>query len=616
MTIRISAFPFVFMALVGVFFLLFFQQGHSQELIQLQDLSSFKNPPASWKIVGDVTADLEKDNKLNIKEGRGVLVNLPAKKTKGADLYTAFEHGDIDIELEFMMAKGSNSGIYLQGMYEVQLLDSWGDTEVSPAANGGIYQRWDESRPEGQKGYEGYSPRQNVSRAPGLWQRLKISFQAPRFNDQGKKIENAKILHVILNGVLIHENVELFGPTRGAFREKETAKGPLRFQGDHGAVAFQNIAITNYGKARPVLTNLSYHIYEGKHEKEPFYDSLPPEAEGTSVILTSDLSPRPQRFLIRYSGVLDVKEAGEYNFNLTTKGGSGMLNINNEEVIPLGSSDEGSRKGKVTLPAGELPFVLLYSKFVDWYAPALGLTLRGPGVRDYLISEAEELKQAEAVDPILVNPRETPILRSFMDMPDGPRLAYAISVGSPQTVHYTYDLSHGALVQVWRGNFLDATPMWHDRGDGSSRPQGSVLHLMTKPELTVAHLSTDRSDWVPDTAKSSYVARGYRLITDNHPVFLSSQYGSPVEDNIEVMPNGRGLKRTITVSNPKENLYVRVAKGSTIEETDKGLYLIDNKAYYLKIDETAGGKPVIRKNKADQELVVPVKGPVTYSILF
>lgn len=86
-----------------------------------------------------------------------------------------------------MMAPGSNSGLYLQGQYEIQLLDSWAKTEVKAGDNGGIYERWDESKPDGQKGYQGYAPRQNASKAPGVWQTLKIQFKAPRFNATGEK---------------------------------------------------------------------------------------------------------------------------------------------------------------------------------------------------------------------------------------------------------------------------------------------------------------------------------------------------------------------------------------------------------------------------------------------
>ena len=162
-----------------VFFGLFFKiTGFAQVSIPLTDLSFFKQASASWQVAGDVKADLNTANILQPSAGTGVLLNTPGSKTPGADLYSNMEHGDADLELDYMMAKGSNSGIYLQGRYEVQLLDSWGVVNAKAGDNGGVYERWDESRPQGKKGYEGYAPRQNVSRAPGLWQHLKTSFQA------------------------------------------------------------------------------------------------------------------------------------------------------------------------------------------------------------------------------------------------------------------------------------------------------------------------------------------------------------------------------------------------------------------------------------------------------
>lgn len=214
----------------------------------------------------------------------------------------------------------------------------------------------------------------------------------------------------------------------------------------------------SYDKPRPELTDLTYSVYGGRFEKEPAYDSLPPEAEGSSVILTSDLSPKSRQFLIRYQGTLHVKEAGEYTFKLGVPGGGGVLRINKKEVIP---QKEWNGEDTVTLPAGKMPFELLYSKFVDWVEPGLGLNVAGPGIREYLISD-ENVGQGDPVDPILVDAQEKPILRSFIDLPDGPRVTHAVSVSSQQQVHYTYDMDHGALVQVWRGGFLDTTPMWHN----------------------------------------------------------------------------------------------------------------------------------------------------------
>lgn len=585
------------------------------QTISLQDLSSFDNPSASWSIEGDVHADLKKDNVLKTTSGTGVLVNLPTKKRNGVDLLTHWEHGDIDLSLEFMMSKNGNSGLYLQGMYELQLMDSWGESVATSASNGGIYERWDEQRPEGQKGYQGYAPRQSVGRAPGLWQRLEVSFKAPRFDENGNKTENAKIIKAQLNGVTIHEDVELFGPTRGAMHQSEVAKGPLRFQGDHGAVAFRNIKVTHYDKERPVLKDIVYRIYDGKFDSEPSYDSLPPEAAGSLTTLTANIKSRPLKFLVRYDGVLEIKEPGQYDFSLYTNGGTGLLKIGDKVVI--GQEGRSNRRsGKVDLDNGEFPFVLVYSKFNDWAAPALGLHVSGPGIRTHLISDIEELQQNSAPDPILVNAENTPVLRSFMDLPGGHRVTHAISIGSSHGLHYTYDLDHGALVQMWRGRFLNATPMWHDRGDGSSRPEGSVQHFTKKPQLFLAKLANESAAWLNDTTGSSFKPKGYRLDNDNNPIFMYQQYGVSIEDGLHVIENGKGLQRSIQVSNPSDGLYIRLAEGHDIVEMERDFYTVNDNQYYLRLDKTSGAKPIIRTVDGRKELIVPVKGTITYSILF
>ena len=152
----------------------------AQKKIDLSDLKEFNNAGGNWHIAGDVKADFNKSHDMTFSPGVGILVNLP-NPTDRKDLFTNLKHGDIDLELDCMMAKGSNSGIYLQGRYEIQLLDSWGVLNPSSADIGGIYERYDNSRPEGQRNIEGHAPRQNASKAPGLWQHLKISFQAPKF---------------------------------------------------------------------------------------------------------------------------------------------------------------------------------------------------------------------------------------------------------------------------------------------------------------------------------------------------------------------------------------------------------------------------------------------------
>ena len=208
------------------------------EEIQLNDLSEFNLVSKNWKIAGGVNVDRTKRRTFDSKKGTGVLFNSPKKNKKG-HLFTAFEHGDMELELDVMMPVGSNSGLYFQGRYEVQLLDSWGVEEPQHSDIGGIYQRWDDSRVE--KGYEGIAPIINASKAPGLWQHFKIVFQAPKFDASGNKIQNALFKEVRLNGALLHKDQEVTGPTRSSAFNDEKALGTLMIQGDHGAVAFRNV---------------------------------------------------------------------------------------------------------------------------------------------------------------------------------------------------------------------------------------------------------------------------------------------------------------------------------------------------------------------------------------
>jgi len=593
---------------IACFCLLGSQQVRAQNAVSLHDLSFFDSPSSNWKIAAGAQADLVQDEVLTVKDGTGILVNLPGKK--GAkDLFTKTVYGDADLELDYMMAKGSNSGIYLQGRYEIQLLDSWGTVNPKSGDNGGIYERWDDSKPDGQQGYDGHAPRQNASRAPGLWQHIKISFQAPRFDGKGQKISNAKVLYIWLNGVLIQDNVELSGPTRGAFDKGETATGPLRLQGDHGAVAFRNISIISYDKPQPTLSNLKYWVYKGGDIAGDAYKKLKPESEGTSPVLSSNQSKLNNDFLMRYTGNIQVKEAGEYAFKLNVPGGKGIFRINGTDVVAL---TENGGKGKIQLQAGDHPFELFYSKTVDWAKPALGLTVAGPGVRECLLSDAN-VSNNDPVDPIIINAASSPIVRSFSDLPGGIRVTHGVNVGSTGLLNYTYDLDKGMIVAVWRGVFLDATPMWHDRGDGSSRPAGSVQYL-GKPVPAIEKLHDANAAWVLDTVGTSYKPKGYVLNADDVPAFKYLIYGVPVNDASTLMDKGQGIHREIMLANAVDGLFYHLASGN-IETLGNGLYAIDDQSYYIRIDDASGAKALVRDAGGKQELIIPIQKKLTYSII-
>jgi hypothetical protein len=211
------------------------------ELFNGRDMSGWTaRAEHQWRVVGGVRLNPEDPRRFLLEPGSGVAINGDEGRT--LDIRTEREHGSCELHVEYCVPQRSNSGVYLQGQYEIQVLDSYGtpDSELKPSANGGLYYRWvTETRSE----YEGKPPSTNASRPPGEWQTLDVTFHAPRFDASGKKTANARFERVVLNGTVIHENVECSGPTRGAWNDQDIPRGPLRLQGDHGPVAYRNIRI-------------------------------------------------------------------------------------------------------------------------------------------------------------------------------------------------------------------------------------------------------------------------------------------------------------------------------------------------------------------------------------
>jgi hypothetical protein len=142
----------------------------------------------------------------------GVLDNT----ARGIDIITEAEFGDFDLHIEYNMPKDSNSGIYLRGRYEIQLLDSVGKTYSYPAENGAIYAQ---KRPDVE-----------ATKPAGEWQTFDITLKGMNVT-------------VVLNGVKIHDNAAIKGPTGGQLFNDDGPKGPLMLQGDHGPIRFRNIRV-------------------------------------------------------------------------------------------------------------------------------------------------------------------------------------------------------------------------------------------------------------------------------------------------------------------------------------------------------------------------------------
>jgi hypothetical protein len=160
--------------------------------------------------------------------------------SRGGDILTRDNFRDFRLHVEFNVpsmpeARGQargNSGVYLHGRYEVQLLDSYGPAVEPPGRPLG--------RDECGAIYGQAAPRVNATLPPGVWQTYDIWFRAPRVGKNGAVTEKPRIT-VIQNGVKIHDNVAVEGATRASLGDPPAVQGPVLLQ-DHGnPVRYRNI---------------------------------------------------------------------------------------------------------------------------------------------------------------------------------------------------------------------------------------------------------------------------------------------------------------------------------------------------------------------------------------
>jgi hypothetical protein len=181
----------------------------------LSQWSDTKGGPAKWKV---------ENGYMEIVKGSG-------------DIRTKTGFGDVQLHIEWAVPtpeqdKGQdqgNSGVYLMGLYEVQVLDSYQNLTYADGQAAAIY---------GQ-----YPPLVNACRPPGEWQSYDIIFRRPRFDNNGKLLQPVRIT-VLHNGILVQDNVALWGPTNWLEYDPYKAhldKLPMSLQ-DHGSpVRFRNI---------------------------------------------------------------------------------------------------------------------------------------------------------------------------------------------------------------------------------------------------------------------------------------------------------------------------------------------------------------------------------------
>ncbi|MBD2699729.1 hypothetical protein IC229_03710 [Spirosoma sp. BT702] len=532
--------------------------------------------PTGWELAGSIspTADAKS---LRPKAGNTILVgtNEPLTLAKPTD----------DFRMRFDLMMTSNAGVML-------------------------------SLPGGQPISLDHSldlPR--LLKAPGLWQTVEMWYKTG-----GPK--GAPMLEkLILNGITVREAQILTGKNNGL----------VTLMATNGSIAIRNLGyrIMSPRNVAKWSSPLNYTIVEGGYILDPQEAARKKVLkQDTTSMLNYEVSyGQPRQYSIFFTGKLNVLEAGTYQLELD-HGGAAALWVDGKELIPVNHLELGmTARGTTTISAGTHDIRVYFSR--SWFRPGLGLFISLADTRPQPLHAPASLPEPDAVALVSVNPDYSSLqdkiqrIRSFVQLPgEKMKRTHSLSVGSPTGIHYTLDLNQMALVQVWKGDFANVTEMWYERGEPQLlSPLGTVVR---PPAQTPLMLLQDEAAAWPDSVDDKLVQyKGQTVDKQGLPTIQYQLGGLTVNDAIQTSkddPAGSTLTRTLIFSGSATGTpYCRIAAGTSVEEVAKGLYAINDRSYYVRIDPKA--KVKMRQSNGKQEVLLPIDmkngpGSVQYSIIF
>ena len=600
------------------------------DILLLNDFSEFSEEVEGWRIAGDAWG-LWDSTDLKHEPGKGVLMSFPAPD-KASRVATNWVHGDLILELEYLIPKGSESGIFLQGRYEVKIADSWSVERPGTGDAAGISPRIDATRPAGRQEVEGHAPRANAAKAPGLWQHLRIVFEAPRFDGQGRKTSDARIVEVVHNGVTVQESVRLGGPTQGALFTDEGPAGPLVLAGV-GAVAFRDVRYRHYEPVEPVtLSDVHYTLYHGEFSSLSEMTAAEPSFRGAAFGYVWDLFGRTaDRIGVVWDGTIHIPRTGAYSFAMRFNwideipyeedavAGQGQFMIGDQIVIDHTGSDS-TASGRIVLSEGEYPVEFSYFKNRRLWRPIVFFRVEGPGMPAQYLNAHRTLPEPETSYPAVPVEavREPYVLRSFAEY-DSAAKTNVVSVGNPERIHYALDLDAGSLLAAWRGSFADVGSMWTGRGElQRAVPLGQTIYISDRS--SVALLESADSAWPSTSDGNGFRFEGYSLDGDGRPAFRYAYDDITLTETFEPDAEGRWLTRRLTFDGEsgQGDLWVRAAGGESVRERSPGIWDVDGQ-FFVRLP--ADGDVRLRHGNGLDELLVPVRftgdeAMIAYSIIW
>lgn len=459
---------------------------------------------SGWEQAGSAQLSQDKRQFL-ISEGTGVLVNQGTTENNAqpSSLVTVNEYQDVLVSMDFNLTESTQSGLYLHGRYRINISNIFGLEQWWPGWMGGLHPRWDEDREW--KSYDGVAATANPSKAPGEWQRLEIAFKAPRFDENGYKVEYAQLVEVKFNGVTIHQNQIATGPSRYAGVNNEAAKGPIVILGGNGKLAIRNLEISaqDYSLVAAVKdVPEDQKVPMGPETGKPMYNLV---AIGKALFTAKG-----------------CKECHEINPAANSvKTGPKLYGVFRPEPIKLKVYDSSEKHAATLLGDKEYfakslrqPMVHLAMRTLDDGSekkflpimPAFNQDALTDGDLDALLAYVESLNPEpnKGLEVIwLEHPEKPYVLAEDLTselVGQVPRIARVnisdvtsgrvYHVGQPNKMNYSFDPRTLAIEMAWSGRFLSLKNEKQGRADAPSEPgklariwQPSVLSHLFQPIL-------------------------------------------------------------------------------------------------------------------------------------
>jgi hypothetical protein len=503
------------------------------------------------------------------KAGTGVLVY-----SGGTPLTMTTQAGDFAMRFDVLLTNGTDAMLTLPSGDKVDLNQS---RDVAP-----------------------------LLKSPGLWQTIYLAYRA------GTAKAAPMVDRLIINNITIKEGQILAG--------KATGK-PVQLMAQSGSVAIRNVGVRALANRNVASWTgpLTYKLYKVSTETREGIAGLTPVKTDTVGRISYNVAyGQSGPFAMLFDGKLNVPAAGDYQFDLHMGGISGLW-IDGRSVIAMKRHDLGDPETRrVPLTAGTHDVEVLFAR--SWPRPGLGLFISQPDTRPQALHADGSLPEFAPVGQVLITADAKPtLIRSFLQMPgEVTKRTHSLSVGSRTGMHYSVDLNQMALLMAWKGDFIDATDMWYERGEPQLiHPRGTTIY--PAPRTALAVLPSLTTAWPDSVGDNVLQYKGISLDKDGSPSIDYAMNSTTIRDQIR--PTNTAFSRTLTLSGtaPTGQLYCRLAAGKTLEEVAKGLYAVDDRSYFVRFDPKA---PVsVRQSGGKQELIMPVsmnggKATVQYSLEF